>query len=251
MLAGFAQAGSTLVSMNTASRFDWYIYPNNPNTVEPSAYPDGTANGYVWHYSTTPGAPGLSIGATTVTLDLTAAGQPAIDLPPGNYWLFGFPTFNASSTQVNAPIWYWLHANLHFLTWPALFIDPKNLNGNGTGWQQLSSTLAFTLTGTFDCSGSSITGLTFSEQSGTIAAGGSHQLTLTYDSAVSPMSIGGHDAGFCIAGNDPAHEVMAEPIVFSVDPRKRPSVGGIGGGGAFSLLSLALLGLAGLRRQWS
>jgi hypothetical protein len=84
----------------------------------------------VWSYTTTVGAPEVTVGATgDVTVDLSMVGA-SVALDPGHWWLVFFPT--GADDFVCLPYWYFaITANLNH---PHI-IDPNDLFGGGwTSW---------------------------------------------------------------------------------------------------------------------
>ena len=71
------------------------------------------------------------------------------------------PTSSSSeASDANAAKWFWFESTSNAKK--AAFIDPGNLFGSGTTWQPVQASLAFTLSGTLDCSGSAMKGLSLS-----------------------------------------------------------------------------------------
>jgi hypothetical protein len=238
---GFAQDGSGLIDLSNATAIDWYIYADSNG--KPAGNPDDGKRDYTWHYSALPGGTGVDTTNGTITLDLTAAGQAAISLPAGTYWLIVSPTFNSKITDPNGAAWYWLEGSSADTKTDAMAIDPSNAFGQGTGWQSLGVSFAFTVTGTLDCSGS-IAGLSFSETKGVVKAGNSGSVTASFDAG--NAAVGSYTTALCITGNDPVHPLITVPV--SVTVAAAPPSGSSGGGG-LGLIVLFGFGLAGLGRR--
>ncbi|HET7369423.1 MAG TPA: S8 family serine peptidase [Gammaproteobacteria bacterium] len=239
---GFAQTmDQQLVSLETdASAIDWYIYADARG--QPAGNPEDDQSYYIWHYHSAPTGTGIDTTAgvlqSGIVLDLAAAGQAPVELDAGKYWLVVDVTFNASYSDSDAPAWYWLLSeeldNDHAPD-GALVLDPGDLAGQGYEIYTAGGSLAFTLTGTFDCSGAGLAGLSFSEQSGAIKAGTDADVDVTFDAATAEPGL--YSAPVCIAGNDPENPVASVPVSVTVTraPESQdtpaPSSGGSGGGG--------------------
>lgn len=233
---GFAQDGSGVIDLATA--IDWYIYTDTGGV--PAGNPDDNKNDYIWHYATAPGGAGVDTTNGNITLDLAAAGQTAPSLPAGTYWLVVSPTFNARITDPNGAAWYWLEGSSADGQKNAMSIDPSNAFGQGTGWQSLGVSLAFTVTGTLDCSGG-LNGLSFSESQGIVTAGASGRVTASFNAT--GINAGSYTTAVCITGNDPLHPLIGIPISVAVTPAPKS------GGGGLGLIVLFGFGLAGLGRR--
>ncbi|HEX5339270.1 MAG TPA: S8 family serine peptidase [Gammaproteobacteria bacterium] len=236
---GFAQDGAGPIDLTTAGAIDWYIYADKNG--QPAGNPDDGLKDYLWHFSSLPTGAGVDTTDGNITLDLSVAGQAAISLSAGTYWLIVSPTFNAEISDPNGAAWYWLEGKSADGQNAAMLIDPSNAFGNGVTWQASGDSLAFMLTGTLDCSGGSLTGLSFSEQSGTIKAGASETVTASFYAAA--PDAGSYTAGLCITGNDPLHPLIAVPVLVTVTEAPHSSGGGLGP------LGLLMLGLLGWRRR--
>ncbi|HET7676073.1 MAG TPA: S8 family serine peptidase [Gammaproteobacteria bacterium] len=251
---GFAQTDTALVDLATdATAIDWYIYADANG--QPAGSPDDGLNDYVWHFSTAPTASGVDTTNGAVTLDLAAAGRPAVVLKPGTYWLIVSPAFNAQIDDPHGPAWYWFEGSSADGAKSALLIDSGNTFGYGTDWQTLDDSLAYTLTGTLDCSGAQMSGLSFGSTSGTVAPNTSHILGINFNA--DNIATGRYIAPLCITGDDPKHPLSAVPLTITVQPAPAdttpadttPSSGKGGGGGGFGALAICLLGLAVAERR--
>lgn len=244
---GFAQTSDTLVDLQAdATAIDWFIYADAGG--QPAGNPDEGFHDYRWHSTAPPNTPGVTItNAGAITLDLTAAGWPPVALDAGTYWLIVSPTFNAGADDPDGPAWFWFEGNSPGGDKSALLIDSGNTFGQGTDWLALDTSLAFTLTGTLDCSGTGLDGLGFSESSGTVASGAASNVNITFDAATA--AVGADTAPVCVTGNDPAHPLIAVPLTVTVEspPPAAPSkpADNGGGGGAFGLLAALWLLAAG------
>src|SRR5579863_10702426 len=144
---GFAQDKSGPVSVS--GKIDWYIYADSGGV--PKGNPEDHKNDYVWHYSANAGASGVGTTNGVITLDLGAAGQPDVALTGGSYWLITVPSFNSSIADSNDPSWYWLEGKSTNGTANGQAIDPSNTLGGGRICQEMKTSFALTLSGTFDC----------------------------------------------------------------------------------------------------
>ena len=237
---GVAQDGSGVINLNTATAIDWYVYTDLNGT--PSGNPEDGRSDYVWHFATSPGATGVDTTNGAITLDLAAAGQKAVSLPAGTYWLIVSPTFNAKLTDPNGAAWYWTQGASADGQHDAMSIDPSNAFGQGKAWQSLGTSLAFTVTGTLDCS-SSLSGLSFSEKQGTINASASSDVSVSFNAA--STAVGSYTTALCVTGNDPLHPLIGVPVSVTVTQAPKS------GGGGLGLVALFGFGLAGWRRRRS
>ncbi|HET7921254.1 MAG TPA: S8 family serine peptidase [Gammaproteobacteria bacterium] len=237
--SGFAQDGAGPINLTTAIKLDWFIYKDSGG--QPAGNPDDGLDDYEWHFSTLPTGAGVDTTDGNITLDLDAAGQSAVSLSAGTYWLIVSPTFNAEISDPDGAAWYWLEGKSADGQSDGMMIDPTNAFGDGTTWQTLGDSLAFTLTGTLDCSKGKLAGLSFSEQSGTIKAGATQTVTATFDAAA--VKAGSYAATLCVAGNDPVHPLLTLPVAVTVTTVPKSSGGGLG------LLGLLALGLLAWQRR--
>lgn len=238
---GFAMDDSGPVSLS--GTVNWYIYADAAG--HPAGNPEDGKNDYVWHYSADAASNGVSVANGIIGLDLGTAGQPDAELAAGSYWLIVTPTFNGTGGNASDPTWYWFEAVKPYNSTSALVIDPGNLYGTGTSWETTQVTLAFTLSGTFDCGGSAMTGLSLSPRSGSVPAGGSATVTATY--AGGSQAVGSYSGAVCVSSNASDNPSIPVSVTASVI---QSSGGSGGGGGGMGLFALAGLGFA-LRRKRS
>ena len=259
---GFTLNGSSAGSLTDATNIAWYIYADSNGM--PVGNPEDGKQDYVWTFSASPTAAGVDTSdGNDITLELANAGAPALTLPPGTYWLVVAPTFNSSCSFSGANIiaggcagesWYWDES----LPGSGMgsFIDPADLTklSTGTGWSKIgpnttrtknaagSVALAFTLTGSLSCPGSSpISGVSLSPTSGNVDAGANSALTVAFDPA--GLQAGTFSGTACIVGNDPNTPFIAVPITETVTTGSSSGSGG-GSGGKGSLDLLGILALA-------
>ena len=231
---GFAQAGSGPVTIT--GTVNWYIYADASG--QPAGNPDDGKKDYVWHYSADAASAGVDVSNSVITLDLATAGQPDAAIDAGNYWLIVAPTFDNPVDISSNPTWFWFETAS--TTGKAMVIDPGNLLGQGTTWGSADKSLAFTLSGTLNCTGGAMAGLSFSPASGNVRAGGSETVTATYSGG--NQAAGTYTGGACVSGNasDNPQIVLSVTAAVTQDSSK-------GGGGDLDLL--ALLGLAWVVRR--
>ncbi|HET7396161.1 MAG TPA: S8 family serine peptidase [Gammaproteobacteria bacterium] len=248
---GFAQDGSSALDLaSTATAIDWYIYKDGNGA--PAGNPEDGKSDYVWHFSSTPTGPGVDTTNGTITLDLAAAGQAPPKLATGTYWLIVSPTINAGMTDPNGAAWYWFEGNSADGNSDAMEIDPSNAFGQGAGWQALQTSLAFTVTGTVNCS-DSLAGLTLSAKSGKVKIGDTSKITASFDA--SAIKVGTYNIALCVTGDDPVTPLAAVPVSITVlEPPTNSgsgSSGGGGGGGGAGIAVLLGLGLISLMKRRS
>lgn len=232
---GFAQDSSGPVTIT--GTVNWYIYADKSG--QPAGEPEDGKSDYAWHYSADATAAGVDASNGVVILDLAAAKQPDATLAAGSYWLIVAPSFNSRAGDSNGAAWFWFEGKSSNTA--ALVIDPADLLGGGTAWQAADASLAFTIYGSLDCSGSTLAGLSLSPASGVVASGGSATVTATFDAA--SLAGGSYTGAVCVSGDASDNPVIALPVTASVSG----SSGGGGGGGDFGWLVLA--GLAWVVRR--
>lgn len=257
---GFTLAGSGSASLRDATSIAWYVYADGHGA--PAGNPE--KGGQLWTFSATPIDAGVDVhDGNDISLDLNAAGAPALQLPAGTYWLVVVPTFNSScgfsGTNIivggcSGEAWYWNESAPGAGT--ASFIDPANLThvAPGGSWSLMgpntttsksasgSVKLAFTLSGTLTCSGSTpLSGVSIAPTSGNDAGGTDSDVTVTFNPA--GLADGVHSGAVCIEGNDLSTPFIAVPITETVS-----SSGGGGGKGSMDLAALLLLAAAAWRR---
>ncbi|HET8552774.1 MAG TPA: S8 family serine peptidase [Gammaproteobacteria bacterium] len=247
---GFAQsADQTHVTVSQdATAIDWYIYEDAGG--QPVGNPENGLNDYIWHYHSTPTGAGIDTTAGDyhggIVLDLAAAGQAPVQLKKGKYWLIVDVTFGGSYSDKSAPSWYWfVSKKVDDASTGALILDPGKLLKQGAEIYTAGSSLAYTLTGTFNCSSNNLAGLHFSERSGTIKAGSAQNVDVTFDAGTTAP--GSYTAPLCVTGNDPHNPVAAVPLSVTVTsapitPGDKTASGG--GGGAVGWFVLLLWSLA-------
>lgn len=259
---GFTLSGSGSGNLADATSIAWYVYADRHGV--PAGDPE--RGGQLWTFSATPIDAGVDVhDGNDISLDLAAAGAPALQLPPGTYWLVVVPTFNSSCGFSGANIivggcsgeaWYWDESAPG--TGTASFIDPANLShvAPGDSWGLIgpntntskgasgSVKLAFTLSGSLSCSGSSpVTGVSVAPSSGDTAVGASSALTVSFDPA--GLAAGTFSGAVCIQGNDPSTPFVAVPLTETVG-----STSGSGGGkGSLDMAGLLLLAIGAAWRR--
>lgn len=268
---GFTLKGTAAGNLADAASITWYVYADSGGA--PGGNPEDGKKDYLWTFSSTPTATGVDTSdGNDITLNLTTANAPALNLRVGTYWLVVAPTFNSSCRFSGANIsvggcsgesWYWDESSPG--SGVGSFIDPVDLTqvATGTGWNKIgpnttttksatgSVTLAFTLTGTLNCSGSSpVSGASLSPTSGSAAAGASSLITVTFNPA--GLQAGTYSGAACIEGNDPSTPFTVVPLMETVSAASGGGGGGGSGGGKGSLDLMGILALAAFaawRRQ--
>ena len=211
-IPGFWNGGN----IDTAVALDWAIYADDSGV--PAGIPnDGGTAPPVWSYTAAPGDPGVTIADNNVTLNLDVAGEPAINLPDGTYWLVFYPTINFGADFNDR--WNWSQGE------PALdtshLVDPDDLFGAGaTQWTPQTAIgvawpdTAFTLSGTIDCEATPPGWLSLDVTSGSVPAQDSQTVNLTMDS--DGLALGTYEADLCISSNDPDNPLLFVPVSFEV-----------------------------------
>lgn len=205
-------------SLADATALNWYIYEDADGS--PAGNPEDGLNNHVWNYTASVGDPGVDISDNNMTLDLTAAGEAAIELEAGTYWLLAYPDLPVFSLGPNI-LYAWFHSG----TGTGQQIGPEGLLDFPTSWSGVPEGRAFRLEGQVDCgAGGDISWLDASPTSGTINPGGLQDIDVTFDST--GFLAGQYTAALCLITNDPDNEavvipttlnVVADPII-SVEP---------------------------------
>jgi hypothetical protein len=215
---GFVVGGAVGASLTDATSITWYIYPDNNGL--PGGNPEDGMNDYAWTFSATPTSAGVDIGGNNIGLDITAAGAPPLQLKAGSYWLIVAVAFNSDITQSNAEFWAWGYSKEKGGN--AKIIDPGDILKNGFIWyNNISSgsdqaSMAFTLTGTFNCDQGVMPGIGMSASSGAVTPGSSDNVIMTFDP--SGLSAGTYTGGLCITDNDPTTPFVILPITEIIKP---------------------------------
>lgn len=186
-----------------ASALTWYVYADDGG--RPLGSPINTVIEPVWTYSSAPNGPGISTVDNTITLDLAAAGQTP-NLAPGTYWVVIQST---TATVANNWIWFFSPAAQQGAR-------PHNLNMSTGAWAPTTSAFnAMTLRvgGQVQCGASWISSVTPS--SGTVAPGGSTQLTVAVNTA--GLAPGTYRAVACVGSNDPLRPQAAARVTLTVN----------------------------------
>ena len=196
---GFVVSGAALAT--AAVNFTWSIYPDAAGL--PAGNPQTAAAAAVWSYTATPTSAGVTVDASSIRLNLAAAGQ-NVTLPPGKYWLlvntrgtfanrwaqFASNTGNgsfASITIATSGAGAWA-SNTAF---PGLSMQVRGLVACGAPW----------LGTAFPASGS-----LFPTETRT------HQVILD----ATGLSAATYRANVCVNSNDPVSPSLAVPITFTV-----------------------------------
>ena len=237
--AGFAEDSNGLLSVT--GEVDWYIYADA--TGKPLGQPEDGKNDYRWHYKANASAAGVSTVNGTISLDLGVAGQPSIKLPAGTYWLIVAPHFNNSAGVPGNPSWFWFEGKSASGADSGMLIDPGQILDSPRIWQALHVSFEFDLSGTLDCS-SGMPGLSASPTSGTVAAGQTGEVSVTFDTM--GLANGSPKGVICVNGDASDNPQIVVPISAKVSGN---AAGGGGGGGDFGLFGLATLLLAWRRRK--
>jgi hypothetical protein len=132
-------------------------------------------------------------------------------------------------------------------------IDPSNAFDKGATWQAIKASLAFTVTGTVNCS-DSLAGLTLSAKSGKVKIGDTRKIPESFDA--SAIKVGTYNIALCVTGDDPVTPLAAVPVSITVlepptNPGSGSSSGGGGGGGGAGIAVLLGLGLISLMKRRS
>jgi len=186
----------------------WMVFPDN-NGV-PAGDPENNPGAAIWSFSAATDDPGVSFVDAAMSLDLAAAGAPALDLDPGVYWLVAYPTVQLYSLGPNN-LYAWFNGES---VATGRQIGPGGLSGFPTSWAGAPEGRAFTLTGTVDCSAAFNPWTNVSPTSGTIDPGESDVVNVEFHSV--GMQEGTFNSAFCVISNDPEAPVTLMPVQLNV-----------------------------------
>jgi subtilisin family serine protease len=212
---GFVQTSDLTTE---ASSIDFYIYADAGG--QPAGQPEDGANNYVWTFTAAPGDPGVDVTDDHVQLDLAAAGAPALDLSPGTYWIIVTPHVNNTGDEDTRWNWFASDGTNNFGT-GALLVDPNDFFGAGaTDWTDIVALtgsgvfagLSFSVSGEASCGAS---WLSVSPASGSVPAGGSTGLNVTFDST--GLSGGTYTTNVCVTSNDADESLVTVPVTLTVN----------------------------------
>jgi uncharacterized repeat protein (TIGR01451 family) len=194
-----------------ATSLTWQLYKDNAGV--PDGDPSGGGNPPVWTLTLPPTDTQVTIsngsGAlpSNTTLNLTKP----IFVPPGTYWLVFYPTLNFSGGGQ-----YGRQASDTTNNYHGQFINPGGGFGYGTSWQDWAvigatqQDIAFRLEGKI----SDVPWLSENPTSGTVKAGGSSVVQVTFDST--GLTPGQYLASLDFNSNDPATPVVNVPVSLTV-----------------------------------
>jgi hypothetical protein len=196
--------GSTPLSGFTGKKIHFQIFSDAsgvPNGNPESGVP-------VYNFVATIGStPGLSVAGNTISIDLNAAGAPPTNLNPGRHWMVVWPEINYSSA------WAWFESVSTF-GYNAHNIDPGNLLGNGTAWEDNTTGgdfpgMAMHIEAVVTCGASWLT-----TTPSTLGLGGKLSGTVTVTASNlpgtgTPRTV---SAWLCIDSNDANTPVLAVPV---------------------------------------
>jgi subtilisin family serine protease len=206
---GFDNSGT----LTSQSKITWRIYGDAGG--KPDGNPDTNTGTPVWSFETAPNGAGVTIGTggtgQDIALDLTAAGQ-NLNLQPGTYWLTVYPTYSGSITGQTDPRWNWFQAGAQKGN-PDMLVSSLFSTPNWTTLQSLVQwpDVAFTIEGDVTCGAP---WLTLAPTSGSSTAGGSTQVTATFNS--NGLAQGTYNATACLASNDAARPMVTVPVTLTV-----------------------------------
>lgn len=199
---GFVVSGAALAT--AAVNFTWSIYPDAAGL--PAGNPQTAAAAAVWTYTATPTSAGVTTDASSIHLNLAAAGQ-TVTLPPGKYWL----VVNTRGTFANR--WAQFASNTGNGSFAAITVSTA---GAGAWVAQTSFPgLSMQVSGLVSC-GAPWLGTAF-PASGSLfpTETRTHQVILT----AGALSAATYRANLCVNSNDPVSPSVAVPITFTViDP---------------------------------
>jgi Subtilase family/PA domain/Peptidase inhibitor I9 len=202
---GFVVSGA--VFPGAATNLTWSIYPDAGGL--PAGNPQSAAAAAVWTYTTTPTGTGVTAGGnpTSISLNLTAAGQ-NVSLPPGRYWLVA----NTRGTFANR----WAHYGSNTATGNAGFASITVTTAGAGAWTANAAFpgLSMRVMGNLPCGAPWISGTYAS--SGTLARGASRSALTAINTT--GVAAGNYRANVCVQSNDPLIPSLAVPLSLTVTP---------------------------------
>ena len=185
----------------------WMVFDNADGV--PAGHPETDPASAIWSFSSAPTDPGVSFQGGTMFVDLAAAGAPDLILEPGLYWLVAYPRVQNYSLGPNN-----LYAWFHGASGAGRQIGPGGLGGFPTSWAGTPEGRAFSLTGSIDCAFDDISWLSLSATSGTVPAGTTETVTVTFDSEGLPE--GNYLSILCLASNAVNNPFVLLPVSLTV-----------------------------------
>jgi hypothetical protein len=197
---GFLFPSGVLNATNT-SAVTFSIYNDAPGV--PTGGPDGFGNPAVWTYSGTTTGSGISVVGTPATssdlsLNLNAAGVPALDLPIGRYWFVAYPTMNSTGVYTAAnPGWAWRTSDNAPVGNPTKYIQPAAPSPAWVNLDDGEDLMSVSVQGNVDCTKPSW--VSYAPTSGSLGTNATSNVTVTFDPT--GLNPGSYSGALCITSN--------------------------------------------------
>jgi len=188
--------------------FVWMVFEDAGGV--PAGDPETSPEDAVWSFQAAIDAAGVTYDAGEMTLDLAAAGAPALDLEPGVYWLLVYPTVQTYSLGPNN-LYAWFHGES---VDTGRQIGPGGLSGFPADWVGAPEGRAFTLTGSIDCTSQFNPWTNVSPTSGALDPGTSEEVNVEF--FATGLQEGTYRSGLCILSNDDDQPFTLLPVQLNV-----------------------------------
>jgi hypothetical protein len=212
----FAAGFDNTNTLSAQPAINWAIYADNAGA--PAGHPEDGTNmaSALWAYSSAVNGPGVDITNNDIALDLIVAGE-TLSLTPGTYWLTVYPSYNV--TGAGGARWNWYQAaqvgaETHLVS-PGIFgvANWTPLSGLGVTFTDTAFRIEESTVITCD-NPTDVSWLSVDPDSGTTAAGGSSNVTVTFDST--GLDAGTYNALLCVESNDPATPLVEVAVSLEV-----------------------------------
>lgn len=200
---GFVVSGAAFPG--AAVSFTWSIYPDAGGL--PAGNPQSAPAAAIWTYTAAPTATGVTTTASTIALNLVAAGQ-SVTLPPGRYWLVA----NTRGTFANR----WAQYASNTASGNAGFASITVSTAGAGAWAANTAFpgLSMRVIGNVPCGAPWISG-TYAT-TGTLARGTSRSALTAINST--GLAAGSYRGNVCVQSNDPTTPTLAVPLSLTVTP---------------------------------
>lgn len=220
---GAPQEGAPPVPVTTINTITWSIYADDGGV--PAGNPETASGEAVWTFTTDREGTGVVLDVNgsnvDITLDLETAGE-TVTLDPGNYWLV---IHTSQAGEVSNGRWNWFQGGPPNFDVPKIITPGSAFGGAFPNWTDMTAVgpvwtgLSMTMTGAAGdapvCDSDGPAWLSLSQTEGSVGAGDSDEITVTFDST--GLSTGIYATELCIASNDPASPLVLVPVTLEVE----------------------------------
>lgn len=205
-IQGVSNGGGNLLA--DATEVTVQVYADVAGT--PAGHPDDGLDNALFDLTLPTNDPNLNLdgGSGFVGVDILGATGSGLELPAGNYWVLVFPT------MINNNFFFWFQGE-DVSPGNANRIDPGNLLGGGTDWQELVDFpgLALELSNELNCGAPWLSASLTSDATG---AGSNVDVTVTLDAT--GLAEGVYRAAICVENDDFDNSLVTVPVTMTVTP---------------------------------